>query len=272
MSQRAAPAISFRGSLCLAVALGGAITMSVAAPIDVAVDLDSRNNLGTFNPSLPLTTQPGFSSWELMSALIPHNEQGVSFLLFPWETGGGTPLAGTRTRNLLSPGTGGGGGANDALLTDFVFADVPPSLLNNPRTNPAAGLRLLISGLEPGRYRMTSWHFDSGVVASANRIRIEIGNRMESKDVAIPTFPLGTAPATYLFDVTALGQQKEIDFLVTLEGNRDDPFFLARSRLNGFTLASVPEPASFVMITIVLPALVNRRRREWGQVIFRDLA
>ena len=231
------------------------------ATVGIAIDVDSRDPLGGPVPA-EVVTQAKFVSWDLTGVenvgSTSLTEQGVTFTLLSWSSlSGGYPLF---SRIRTSFDGGGGGGEFNELLTDFAWFDTTnppePDRPGFPRRD--SGLLLVIEGLDPGEYRMTSWHFDSLVFEAEQHIRIAIGNQSEPSDDLIESFRLGTSAASYDFDVSNVGQVIGLYYLITVE-TKDFPFF--RSRFNGFTLVSVPEPAPFLLMLSGLSVGLSRRFR-----------
>jgi hypothetical protein len=207
---------------------------AVAPTIDIAIDL----NVG------PSVTQPGFTPWDLTAVDItgndPITQQGVTFEIFGPSGGSGI---GSRNRT----GFPGPGGAYEALLVDFIFADLSFDCF--------VGLR--IHDLPVGLYEMTTWHYDSHPLALAdnNHVQIEVGNQNGPGAIAVDYFPLGVAPASFEFEVAASGQIIEI--LIREDDVIPRPSITnpnQRARLNGFTLTTiVPEPGGLSLT--LCPAL-----------------
>jgi hypothetical protein len=224
-------AYAFSAALCIGLLAPQTLVAAVATPIDIAVDI----NVG------PGTTQPGFTPWDLTTVDTSGNEalsqQGVTFEVF------GEGIFGSRNRSSFP----GPGGADQALLVDFVFADLLFDCF--------VGLR--IHDLPVGRYEMTTWHYDAHPFALAgnNHVQIEVGNQNEPGSVTVDYFPLGVAPASFGFEVCAAGQVKEI--LIREDDDIPRPMTTnpnQRARLNGFTLTTiVPEPAGLSLV--LWPAL-----------------
>jgi hypothetical protein len=214
---------AFSAVVCIGLLASRPLLAAVPPAIDIAIDL----NVG------PSTTQPGFTPWDLTAVDIagndPISQQGVTFELFG--PSGGSSF-GSRNRS----GFPGPGGAHEALLVDFVFADYSFDCF--------VGLR--IHDLPVGRYEMTTWHYDAfpSALAGNNHVQIEVGNQNEPGTIAVDYFPLGVAPASFDFEVAAAGEVKEI--LIREDDVIPRPDFVnpnQRARLNGFTLtAIVPEP------------------------------
>jgi len=217
--------------------------LAFATSINVAVDIDSTRLSGS-DTSGTLATQSDFMSWDMTTFVrtpAPSmTVDGVTFELFGFSADNQSRL---RT-------AGGGGGAYDALLADFVY--------NEGASGRAVALR--ITGLDVGTYAMRSWHFDSGVTGE-NFIQIEARNQGDSSStvVLVDQRPFGTEPAAFMFDVTAVGQVKEIVFREDDAATATDPTDSNRARLNGFVLT--PEPASLTLLLLATGALSIRRRR-----------
>ncbi len=268
--------IAFCCALSLTALLGGAMNAGVfAAPVDIAVDIDSRRGTGgaLIIPEASIATQAGFRTWNLTDwgftgpMLI---EQGVTFSLIPWWTFSSVPQPsiGSRVRLLGNGVFDGGGGTFNDVLSDFAYTEIDMFALSNPRQpDPKeVALKLTISGLDPGRYKMTSWHYDSTVVSAENIINIGIGDESGPRQLVAENLPLGIAPAMYTFEVTSVGQVKVVDYLAIAALNPNSTVGnLARSRLNGFTLVSVPEPASLTILAATLSALAIHGRRRVSQ-------
>jgi hypothetical protein len=208
-----------------------------AAPIDIAIDIDSTKVSGT-DLSGPIVTQSGFTSWDLSnfasggagSTIV---EDGITFQIF------GTGNSATRVR------PAGAGGEFEAITTDFLF--------NEGNGGQAVGLR--ISGLDVGLYGLQSWHFDStgSVLNNPNAVQIELRNQGDPSGAPIvDNFLFGASPATFQMSVTEVGQVKEIIF-------REDSEF-NRARLNGFTIRTIPEPTSLGIALLAAAAISLRRR------------
>jgi hypothetical protein len=216
--------------LFLAAAVAALAARAHAAPISVAIDIDSTRTSGSATGGT-ITTQPGFTSWDVTNVATAGTtitEQGATFEIF-----------GLNAANASRVRATGDGTSNNALTTDFVF--------NEGAQGRAIGLR--ITGLDVGTYDMQSWHFDSdaGVVSAENWIQVEVRNQGGTATTVVDKFPFGSAPAAFQFDVTAVGQVKEIIFREDDAAGMVDPTDQNRARLNGFTLRTVPEPASLGM-------------------------
>lgn len=217
-----------------------------AGPVNIAVDLDSTYALPSNGPSpLAVQTQPGFTSWDITYidfAGATKSIDGVTFTIF------GLPgLMHSRYRNASTSADVPG----DLLLRDFVF--------NEAEENCYIGLR--ITGLDVGTYAMNSWHYDgfSFVLQAGNTNFIQIETRNQgqpSPPPVVDNFAFQMAPASFQFSVDAPGQVKEIIF-------REDSLKNA-TRLNGFTLTTIPEPTTAWLTTLSLATFTHlpRRRRN----------
>lgn len=218
-------------------------TLAVAAPVDVAIDLDSTR-LNASDTSGDLVTQDGFVSWnvtDVQTSGTTFVEQGVTFELFG--------LAGANQSRIRPAGDGS---SNDPLLRDFVY--------NEGATNRAIGLRM--TGLDVGLYDVQSWHFDStgSVTSTDNFIQISVREQGGSGTILVDDRPFSPDPAAYVIEVTEPGQVLELIFREDDEPTLDDPIDQNRARLNGFTLVTVPEPAGAAALA-GLGLLALRRRR-----------
>jgi hypothetical protein len=222
-----------------------------ATPINIAVDLDSLNIIGgNGSPPVSVETQPGFTSWDVTTLPVSGATKvigGITFDLF-----GFTVAGQSRYRNAFDPRDIPG----DFLLRDFVYNDDSLAL------NPFIGLR--ISGLDAGTYSMRSWHYDGLFIALRDRnfLQIEVRNQgSASPPPIVDAFPFGFDAAEFQFDVTSSGQVKEIIFRADGGFSTSGTNFVNRSRLNGFTLVSVPEPN--VSVLCMFAALLSMGRRRW---------
>jgi hypothetical protein len=232
-----------------AIAAAALCAAQVGGAATIAIDIDSTRLSGT-DVSGTLTTQPGFTSWDLTTFTQPAapavgptiTEQGITFEIF------GTSANNSRIRT-----AGGGGGSENNILTDFVF--------NEGASGRAVGLR--ITNLPIGRYGMQSWHFDSGIAASENFIQVEVRDQGGPATLLVDKFPFGTSPAYFAFDVTSVGQVREIIFREDDVANpAGDNVDQNRARLNGFTLASIPEPSTLALAGVALGLAAWRARRK----------
>lgn len=226
--------------VCLVAVFALVIPGSAYAAVNIAVDIDSTR-LGSSDTSGALVTQPGFTSWDLTTVATSGNLKTIDGLTF--EIFGLAAANQSRVRT-----AGGGGGPYDALLADFVY--------NEGAAGRAVGLR--ITGLAVGTYSMQSWHYDSSTLTSENFIQIEVRNQGGSSTILVDNRPFGTEAASFSFDVTEVGQVKEIIFREDDVATATDPVDSNRARLNGFTLT--PEPASLSLL-LLAGGLALRRRR-----------
>lgn len=230
--------------LFLAAAAAALAARAHAAPISVAIDIDTTRTSSTATGGT-ITTQPGFTSWDLTNVATSGTtivEQGTTFEIFG--------LAGANQSRIRAAGDGT---SNDALMADFVF--------NEGASGRAIGLR--ITGLDVGLYAMQSWHFDSdgGVRSNENWIQVEVRNQGGPATTVVDKFPFGSQAASFQFEVTAVGQVKEIIFREDDAPGDVDPTDQNRARLNGFTLVTIPEPASLgLMLAAALAGVAARRK------------
>lgn len=219
---------------------------SFAAIINVAIDIDTTRTSSTNTTSGVITTQAGFTSWDLTNVLGAGGstivEDGVTFEIFG--------IGNNQSRFRAT----GGGGADNNLLTDLLF--------HEGVANRAIGLR--VSGLPIGLYAMDSWHFDSDVtvVNTENFIQVEVRNQGGPATTLVDKFPFAQTPASFEFEVTAAGQVKEIIFREDDAPSMTDPIDQNRARLNGFTLRTIPEPTSLALVGLGGLALAGWRRRQ----------
>lgn len=212
----------------------------ISAPNNIAVDIDSRDALFGFPPAA-VETKPGFTSWDVTGISASGAAKvvdGISLQLF----GLSQVSSGSRYRTQTSGDVPG-----DVLQRDFVFSE----------GIPGAYIGLRVGGLEPGTYAMHTWHYDGFyfVLLDENFVEIEVRNQGESGGTKVADgLALGFTPAAFQFEITAPGQVKEIII------REDGPF--RRSRLNGFTIASVPEPSTALLAVISMVGLRIRRYRD----------
>lgn len=203
-----------------------------ASAVVIMVDVDSTNG------DTPLTTQPGFTSYDAGSgaggamAERTITVDGVDITFF-----GG--IDGSRQR-----ATGGGGGEYDALLRDFVFND-----------GAGAAIALRLVGLPLGTYDVGSFHYDS-LGGTPGMTQVEVRNQgvAGSTIILADEVPFSTEPIRYQITVDEEGEVLELVF-------RDDDPVNNRSRLNGFTIQTVPEPAAAGTLLFAAGAWTIRRRR-----------
>jgi hypothetical protein len=105
---------------------------------------------------------------------------------------------------------------------------------------------------------MQTWHYDgfpTVLAAPNNLMTASVFNDDGSQNVtAFALRPLSMLPATFQFTVTAPGQAKNVLFIASNGSS-------GRTRLNGFTLVTVPEPSSFVLLLFGATSIALRFRR-----------
>lgn len=230
--------------LLLVAALSSLGLARPAAAVVIQVDVDSTYN--NTEPPNPITTQPGFTSYDAGSGAGGATAQrtitvdGVDITFF-----GG--IDGSRHRDEVDvPSGGGGGGAYDALLRDFVY---------NDGNGAAVALRLV--NLPLGTYDVTSWHWDS-LPGTPGMTQVEVRNQgvASSTIILANEVPFSQEPIRYQITVDQEGEVLELIF-------RDDDASTTsgRSRLNGFTIETVPEPTAAGTLLIAAGVCLTRRRR-----------
>jgi hypothetical protein len=106
---------------------------------------------------------------------------------------------------------------------------------------------------------MQSWHYDGlhNVLDAGNTnfIQIEVRNQGQpSPPPIVDNFAFQMTPATFQFNIDAPGQVKEIVF-------REDSLKNA-TRLNGFTLVTIPEPTTAWLTAVALGCIAQPTRRR----------
>src|SRR5687767_5183284 len=217
----------------------------VAPAVVIRVDVDSTHN-ETGQPANPIITQAGFTSYDAGTGAGGATAErsivvdGVTIQFF-----GG--LDGSRHRDESDVPTGGGGGGPfDALLRDFVFND-----------GNGAAVAIRLTGLPLGTYDVQSWHWDS-LPGTPGNTQVEVRNQgVANTQILANEVPFSQDPIRYQITVDEEGEILELVF-------RDDDAITTggRSRLNGFTIQTVPEPTSVAVIGTGAFALCLRRRRR----------
>jgi hypothetical protein len=239
---------------------------SHAALVNIALDVDSATSTG--NTPGPLgPTQAGFHSWNISNfhsqplSTGTFTSQGVTFELLALQP----PRSSNFLFDSVTHGSrhrwveGGGGGPYNDVLADFAFAE----------GRPGTSLVLRITGLPVGTYRVQSWHYDAFTRAINTLMQIEVGNKQGDVPgagalLAVDHFPLSETPQSFFIEVTSPAQVKEIVFR-----NDNGPAEFTdvyRTRLNGFTLTSVPEPGATAPLLCVLSLLKRRQTSPRSKV------
>src|SRR5688572_1945705 len=209
-----------------------------ASAVTIRVDVDSTYNnvAGTTNP---IVTQPGFTSYDAGSGAGGATAErsididGVTITFF-----GG--IDGSRQRN--DDVGGGGGGEYDALLRDFVFND-----------GNGAAVALRLTNLPLGTYDVQSWHYDA-LAGTPGMTQVEVRNQGVANAVILANeVPFSPEPIRYQITVDQEGEVLELVF-------RDDDASTTtgRSRLNGFTIETVPEPTTAGVLLVGMAGLAFR--------------
>ena len=216
-----------------------------ASAVAIMVDVDSTYNNVAGSPN-PIITQPGFTSYDAGSgpggatAERTITLDGVDITFF-----GG--IDGSRHRDEEDVPTGGGGGGEyDALLRDFVFND-----------GNGAAVALRLAGLPLGTYDVTSWHWDS-LPGTPGFTQVEVRNPGPANVAILANeVPFSQDPIRYQITVDEEGEVLELIF-------RDDDASTTggRSRLNGFIIQTVPEPAAAGTLLLGAALLSLRRHRR----------
>jgi hypothetical protein len=83
------------------------------------------------------------------------------------------------------------------------------------------------------------------VTSTENFIKVEIRNQGDATTTTLLSKqPFSTSPITFSFDITSVGQVREVIFREDDAATATDAVDQNRARLNAFTLVTVPEPAS----------------------------
>jgi hypothetical protein len=217
---------------------------SPAPALDIKLDIDSRR-IGSSDTSGVITTQSGFTSWDLTN--IPTGGTSTTVDSITFEIFG---LVGGNQSRTRGTGGGGGGTLNNAL-TDFVFSEGAQGRF--------VGLR--ISNLPVGVYALQSWHYDSlpVVISRENFTQVDVqtqnvaGSAVTYADMA----PFSTTALQYLLHVSSPGEVKEVIFREDDAPTVTDPLDENRSRLNAFTLRSLSELTLEINTTTGAMRIVN---------------
>jgi hypothetical protein len=232
--------------LFLAAFLAALVARAEAAPIRVGIDIDSTRTSGSATGGT-ITTQPGFTSWDLTNVTTSGttiSEQGATFEIFGLAAANASRVRSTGANVAFRP-----------MTSDFVF--------NESSTAQGRAVGLRITGLDVGLYSMRSWHFDSDptVLNTENWIQVEVRNQGGPATTVVDKFPFSGTPALFQFEVTAVGQVKEIIFREDDAAGTTDLVDQNRARLNGFILQTAPEPATLAMgLVAVLGGVAVRRK------------
>ena len=216
--------------LLLVMGLSSLAVTRPASAVVIMVDVNSTNG------DTPLVTQPGFTSYDAgpgaggATAERTITVDGVDITFF-----GG--IDGSRQR------TTGGGGEYDALLRDFVFND-----------GAGAAVALRLANLPLGTYDVASFHYDS-LGGTPGMIQVEVRNQgVQNAQILADAVPFSPEPVRYQITVDEAGEVLELVF-------RDDDPVNNRSRLNGFTIQTVPEPTAAGALLVGACLCTLRRRR-----------
>lgn len=234
--------------LCFVGMLGWA-TVAQSAPIHIKVDLDSNRTSSTNAGVPPLNTQGGYTSWDVTNLGTAAGSNvtvidGITLELFGFSSANQSR---GRAEEPQTPWR--------SLTRDFIF--------NEGASGRAVALRL--TGLDLGKYRLHSWHWDSVVTTSENFIQVEVrGAGVGGVTTILDDMqPFSRSPLDNMFTKTAEGVV-ELIFREDDAATATDPVDGNRARLNGFIIRSVPEPCAIALSAIACIGLFGyglRKRR-----------
>lgn len=136
-------------------------------------------------------------------------------------------------------------GALGDLLEDFYFAN--------------SQIKLTFSGLAAGNYSLTSWFHDPSYAQSVLKIDVNSVDLLTGLTATTGFSPVSIGTGTVNFYSDGLGGDVVL-FIETAEVRNTDSAVI----LNGFSLQSVPEPASIALLGLGLIGIAVSRKRKQG--------
>lgn len=251
----------------------GALSLTMFVAVLVAAAPPARAAVTSFKVDFGLNdTGPSNTPNDVQSDFFDYSINPIGAFA-PFDQGFSAGSIVTKNVNGISVSVSGVAQSNGPMWLDYT-TNVTNSLghlLEDGISATFDNLFLDIKNLLPGTYQMTTYHHDAGAGAGSQPFDIlantGLGDTTVATNVPVTTgfTPSSFSSATFPLTIGASGE-----VVITFKGSAGQPQM--NTFVNGFTLATVPEPSSLALAAFGLVGLAAWRSRRASSAIVASRA